>query len=322
MLTARSRVFPGPVACTLVPFTGRVQEQGPPCESWCASVRQFESRVLFAVVLVAAPSAASVRSSNNILVLRCGTLVGRSVPVLPAGHASTPSPSAAVSSDSCRLQHGGGVVWRHKMSLDGSCLMSCTRRDGWQEGMRRDIYLVRPFRSMLVLQAICQDGAQAASENLSRQQGVVKGSVEVDSIQVDGRLDKISSALDIALGALSATVALDWGLEHQAGQIEGSAAWSGAQNHWWNAWTVGHGVGGLSGLAIKSAARHVQPVLEMLARELGPAGSAQVELVCCLKRFTVLLCESSGTHAGAVEVLGSRVRLDIAKTSGIACLTV
>ena len=199
--------------------------------------------------------------------------------------------------------------------------MSCARSDEWQQSLRRDLFLVHPFRSMLVVQATGHYGAQATEQQAPWQHGSVKASVEVESIQVDGRLDKISSALDIMLSAHSATAALGLGPESEAGQMQGSGdGGSGAPYEWWHTWTRGYGVGGLSGLVLKAVARRLQPLLHELARHHGPAASSEAALSACLKRFTVLLRETNEAYVGAIEMLGSRVRLDLAKTSGISCL--
>jgi len=268
---------------------------------------RLDLRIAFPDVVVAGvvPAAAPRHAHNNIVVLRCGTLVGRSVP-------------------------GVGELLRHKLALDGCCLMSCARSDEWQDGLRRDLYFVRPFRSMVVIEggaaaaAAAAEGGNGGGGERPTGEGAsaggragVEASVEVEGIYVDATLDKISKVLDITLSVYSATAALDWGLlPDTAGHHEGGGAGTGegAQLGPYNAWAVGWGVGGLSGMLVKAVAGEVQPLM----RELAPCRSGrtvgQVAMSASLKCVTVLLRDGGGRQVGAVQVLATRARLVLGPT--------
>jgi hypothetical protein len=78
------------------------------------------------------PAASLTRDKNSsLLVLRGGSLVGRSV-------AATASPSKP-GEPSAPAALPGPVGFRHKVAVDGTSLLCCTRADDWSLGLRRDL---------------------------------------------------------------------------------------------------------------------------------------------------------------------------------------
>ena len=78
------------------------------------------------------PSASLTRDrSSSILVLRGGSLVGRSV-------AAGTSPSKQGEASAHATVSGAGGL-RHKVAIDGTCLLCCTKGDDWSSGLRRDL---------------------------------------------------------------------------------------------------------------------------------------------------------------------------------------
>jgi hypothetical protein len=51
-------------------------------------------------------------------------------------------------------------VWKQKLAVDGVCLLSCVKGDDWQTGLRRDLYLIRPFRVLLTVSHTTLAGTQ------------------------------------------------------------------------------------------------------------------------------------------------------------------
>jgi len=103
----------------------------PHCGS--GTTLKMDLRVELPDLVVPAASLTRDRSSS-VLVLRGGSLVGRSVAA--ATSPSKQSEACARNIDASVTRAGG---LRHKVAIDGTSLLCCAKADDWSSGLRRDL---------------------------------------------------------------------------------------------------------------------------------------------------------------------------------------
>jgi hypothetical protein len=156
---------------------------------------------------------------------------------------------------------------------------------------------------------------------------------DIECMEVNASLDKISRALEVAVAAYAGTVSLDWPSETMGSD------WRVMGGKWYR--DASGEVAGLSGMWVPSVARYVLPLLAQSVRstpsharsrrengegsgEAAGALSPVLTLGGCLKRLSIYMGGGVGgeCYVGALDVLGASAQLSLARTSaavGVCC---